>query len=213
MSCESAYTIVSSLWKKYGDEAILVGCAAASAATANPELIVECVQKANKAEAVIKKIGEFWQSMAGDSSWATLGPRMLRLNETEKGKLTGTMGRRYITPDPLHFDSVKVFIREADGKAKTSVKICLMNPDGKSKELKAYLFNEDKKEKKQLAHQDIEYKVSNAKGKYLIVHFDAKSVADKFEYAIRLEKVEAKEKTVTAIKKPTATVKSTHVNL
>ena len=76
-----------------------------------------------------------------------------------------------------------------------------MNPDGKSKQLKEYLFNEDKKEKKKLKHQGIEYKVSNAKGKYLIVHFDAKSVSNTFEYSIRMEQVQSRHKPVATVKK------------
>jgi hypothetical protein len=189
MGCQSAFSVISSLWKNYGDIAKKLGCTAAGVATENPQVIIECLEKIGKVEESYKQMKGFWDKMSGDDSWATLGPRELPLKDPQEGKLVGTSGRTFIS-NPFRYDKARIVVRERDGKAKTEINICVMDGKGHTKELKTALWNEDKDEKKNLEHQKIDFVASGVKGKCVIVHLDGKSVANTFAYTVRLEKGE-----------------------
>ena len=186
MSCESTSSVITDLWKQYGELAKKVGCTAAGIATSNPAIVVECVEKLNKAEEVLKNMISYWNKMAGNS-WAKLGHRSLTVGSSETGTIVGPGDRTFMTPVPLSYDTVKLTLEETDGKGETYVEVCLNNGSGKCTKVKSTTFNEDKAGKS--GHGKIEVNIDNAKGKYLVVLLNGKSVTNKFEYKISLAKV------------------------
>ena len=184
--CKSAYGIVDDLWGKYGEVAKKAGCTVAGAVTENPQIIPECIKAADKVENTVGEMIKTWNSLAGKSTWATLGARMLAPGVKYKGTLVSTSGRMFVSPSPCHFDRGRVEISETDGKAKTSIDICLMDPNGKNSNVGSYTLNENKAEKKD-SDQTINKSFSGAMGKFVVVHLDAKSVANKFKYSIKLK--------------------------
>lgn len=184
--CKSAYYIVDDLWGKYGEVAKKAGCTVAGAVAENPQIIPECIKAADKVEDTVGEMIKTWNSLAGKSSWATIGARMLAPGVKYKGTLVSTSGRMFVSPSPCHFNRGKVEISETDGKAKTSIDICLMDPNGKTSSVGSYTLNENKAEKKN-SNQTINKTFSGAMGKFVVVHLDAKSVANKFKYSIKLK--------------------------
>lgn len=200
MSCESAFSIISDLWKEYGEQAKKIGCAAAGIATANPATVVACVEASNKAEEVASRLLAFWNKMAGNS-WAKIGHRSLEIGKAETGTLTLSGDRMFITTKPLGNGTYKFSLDETDGKGETAVDVSLSSISGKCEKLKSYLFNEDKSGKQ--GHGNVELDIKNAGGKYLVVLLNGKSITNKFSYKIKLEKVTtaiAKKATATATK-------------
>lgn len=184
MSCESTLTIISDLWKEYGEQAKSIGCIAAGTATANPATVVGCVAGLNKTEEILGKLMTFWNKMAGNS-WAKIGPRSLAIGTSETGNIFGMGDRTFISPTPLNYDTVQLTLDETDGKGETAVEVCLMSTSGKCTKVASYLFNEDKAGKR--GHGKVEPMIEHALGKYLVVLLNGKSVTNKFEYKIKLE--------------------------
>ena len=173
------------LWKEYGEVAKKSGCAVVGAALKNPAIVPDCIKAADKVEEVVGQMTRIWNSIAGRSSWATIGARMLEPGVNYDGALVGTSGRMFVSPSPCHFDRGRVKISQKGGKAKTDINICLMDPNGKTTSVGNYTLNENKAEKKD-SLQTINKTFSNAKGKFVVVHLDAKSVTNKFKYSIKL---------------------------
>ena len=184
-TCKSAYNVVDDLYKEYGEVAKKAGCAVVGAATKNPAIVPDCIKAADKVEEVVGQMTKIWNSLAGQSSWATIGARRLDPGVKYDGTLIGTAGRMFVSPTPCHFNKGRVKISEKGGKAKTSVNICLMDPNGKTTSVGEYTLNENKAEKKD-SDQSINKTFSNAKGNFVVVHLDAKSVTNKFKYSIKL---------------------------
>ena len=184
-TCKSAYSVVDDLYKEYGEVAKKAGCAVAGAALKNPAIVPDCLKAADKVEEVVGQMTKIWNSLAGQSSWATIGARRLEPGVKYDGKLVGTSGRMFVSPTPCHFDRGSVKISEKGGKAKTAINICLMDPNGKTTSVGSYTLNENNTEKKD-SDQTINKKFSKAKGKFVVVHLDAKSVTNTFEYSIKL---------------------------
>jgi hypothetical protein len=187
MSCESTSSLIVKLWKKYGEEATKIGCAAAGIATANPETVVACVDATNNAEKVIKEVISFWNNQIAGNSWAKIGPRSLSLGESETGTLQSIGDRTYITPAPINCDIVKLTLKETDGEGETAVDVCKMDTKGNCNKVKSYCFNDTTAGKN--GQGSVELEIDNVKGKYLVVLLNGKNTFKKFAYTIKLEKV------------------------
>jgi hypothetical protein len=187
-SCKSAAKTASQLYEKVGEEAVAAGCVAVKLAlekggTFDVKDLSQCYGIASFATTLTSGLVSYWNQLVGDGS-ATIGPRDLPFDETEKGKLVGTSGRMYISL-PLPTDSAEVTITERDGKAKTSVVVCEHTPDGKFHEVKTVWFNQDDRAKDDRSETRT-VSLEGLRGRPISVHLDAKSVANTFEYAVRL---------------------------
>lgn len=187
-NCQPVHEIVGELWNAYSSTAESLGVAIGTAA-GQPALVAGIVDAAGKAREVSEAMVSFWNSNIAKNSWATIGPRRLDFNTTLKGKLVSTGGRWFVCPEVSIHDRIRIEVWERSGKAKTEISFHLMNPaSGTCRDEGNYLLNEDRDEKKD-TRQHITRVISNAKGQVALVHLDAKSVANTFEYEVRLSSV------------------------
>jgi hypothetical protein len=188
MACQSAAKAVADIFKESDKIASALGCAVATGVGAVVGVPIDygmCLSSVQKAVDFTKEMIDFWNDMLGSDSWSTIGPRQLLPNEEFKGTLWSTGGRMYITPFPLGKDIAKLIITERDGKAKTSIEVCKFNQAGKSTELATRWFNDTNDRQDQTKEQRI-IELDGVKNHVLVVHFDAKSVTNKFAYSIKL---------------------------
>lgn len=193
-SCKSAISLVTNLWKEYGEIASQLGCTAAGIAVAvgtkNPEIsaktTTKCLEAKDKAEEAIEKANASYKRVVGKTSSLTIGPRLLRLNTWEKGSIFGTFERLYCTSVPMDLDEVSITIKERGGKGKVGIAICAVNEKGNDDKLAEYTLNENRAEKRDDS-QEIKRNLRNVKGKWIVVHLDGKSVLDTFKYKLFLD--------------------------
>jgi hypothetical protein len=185
MSCNSAAKVVSDIWQEWDEEIIKLGCAGIAAYVQNPAIMMECLEKGNKANEAVQRMVSFWNRMVGNT-WAQLGPRELVLNTNLQGTLQGTGGRMFVMQHPLRADKATVSIDERDGKAKTEVTICKAGPNASLTPVRTLWFNDEKADKRDQS-EDRSVSLSDVKGYLLVVHLDAKSVTNKFAYTLRVD--------------------------
>jgi hypothetical protein len=193
-SCKSAISLVTNLWKEYGEIASQLGCTTAGIAvaigTANPEIapitMMKCLETKDKIEEAIKKANAAYEAVVGKTSSLTIGPRLLRLNTWEKGNIFGTFERLYCTSVPMVQDEVSITIKELDGKGKVGIAICTIDEKGTHNQLAEYTLNENKQEKGDDS-QEIKRTFKNVQGKWFVVHLDGKSVTKTFKYQLFLD--------------------------
>lgn len=174
--CRSAAQIAADLWKKWGDEALIAGCAVA-AVEGVP--FGACLKAAQLYEKIAVASVRFWNTAAANS-WATLGPRRIELGTPQSGTLVSTGGRLFLSSVPLDTDEVEVEVTREDGKAGAEVSICRFTGDGRGEELAVLGFAKKGEEK------TLRTTVRGLRGAILAVHLDAKSVVRKFEYRLRV---------------------------
>lgn len=181
--CKSAAKVGSDIWVNWGDWLKAGGCSVAGILAENPALAADCIQQANKWDKVVQDSIKFWNDNA-NNSWATIGPRDLVLDDTEKGTLQSTAGRMFVTTTPVPKGS-KITISELDGKGKTGVAICSISKNGRVKKLKEFTFNDTSAEKKN-KRQVMSY-VYNGNGDVVLsAHLDGKTILKKFQYKISI---------------------------
>ena len=108
-------------------------------------------------------------------------PRRLEFAR-KKGKLVSTLGRTWITPEPIEFSTVEVHFHKLGGKGKASVTVYELPKSAQAKKLWELIVkkgdeNKGKKWKKT---------ITSAKGKLLAVVVDGKSVGKSIEYELRI---------------------------
>jgi hypothetical protein len=183
--CQPAHKIVGEIWEAYGPAITQAGVVIGSAA-GQPALMAALVAAGEVAAEVTKDMVSFWNSKIASNSWATIGPRRLDFGTKLEGKLLSTGGRYFICPELSRHETIRIEVWEEKGKAKTEVSFHLMNPKtGECRDEGNYLFNDNNDEKKN-ERQHVSKTISNALGFLPIVHLDAKSVANSFEYTVRL---------------------------
>ncbi|HWB74673.1 MAG TPA: hypothetical protein VG755_06950 [Nannocystaceae bacterium] len=179
--CESGTKIAADIWDEHDVVLKKLGCAIVSVASEGAVPPNACLDAADKVAKVVDDMIKFWNG-AAKNSWAKIGPRRLALGETLKGKLVSTGGRLFITDRPLEEDSVELRLEKLDGKAKTEVTVC---SEFRGKQTKKWSFmiengndNTGKVWKKTL---------TGMRGHILMVHLDARSVANTMQYELRAE--------------------------
>lgn len=190
--CKSTLEIVQKLYKEHNEIAAQLGCATVAAVAKDPTIYVECIKVKGKIEEVTEKIAGLWQDMMKNNGWAKLGPRELRINRIHSGTLVGAGDRKFISTIPWPEDDGELVLREEGGKSKVQVTLCLINHKGDAKEIGSWSLNEKKSEVKD-DDQVLRKKFTNAKGKFVVVNLDGKSVTKKFEYTIRVKTIKSEE--------------------
>lgn len=178
-SCRTGGKIAADLWKKWGDEAILIGCAAA-AVEGVP--FGTCMKTAAFYQKIAQATVKFW-NVAAANSWATIGPRRIEFGESQSGTLVSTAGRMFMSALPLEVDKVTVRIEKQDGRAGAKITLCSFPAEGAPQTLVEIDFDKGNDDGKILVRE-----VGGLKGRILGVHMDAKSVVRKFEYALTVTK-------------------------
>jgi hypothetical protein len=180
--CESGTKVASDIWREHDDVLKGLGCAVVAIASEGMVPPNACLDAADKAAKVAEQMTKYWNQAAGNS-WAKIGPRRLDPGETHGGQLVSTGGRMFITAMPLDSDSAEISLKKLDGKAKTEVTVC---KEHRGKYTKLWTFEIDNGEKNK---GDVWKKTfDGVKGHNIVVHLDAKSVANKFKYQVKLSK-------------------------
>lgn len=175
--CKSATVVVKDIFNNYGKVLTKFGCTLAVPAA--------CLADTKIYSSMTKEMIEYWNDQSGTTQWATIGPRLLEYNKAEKGTLVSTGGRMFITAIPSNKDELTVDIQELDGRAETSVVVCKVDKDGTYFPLATKWFN-DTNDRQDKADEQRNFKIEGVKGYLISVHFDAKSVANKFQYTLKI---------------------------
>ena len=184
--CESSFEMIEKLYEKHNEIAGKLGCAVAAIASENPTLYIECLETIGKVEEVAEKVFSYWEDLTKNAKWLKIGYRDLPFNKVEKGQLIFVGDRKYITTQPCPYDEIELVVREHDGKSKTQISFCKVGPKGKHTELKEWIFNDDKKEKKEEDQKGV-CNVENAKGYFFVVILNSQSANYNFDYTIKLK--------------------------
>ncbi len=181
-SCESGTKVASDIWREHDAVLKSLGCAVVSIASEGTVPPNVCLDAADKAAKVAENMMKYW-NMAAGNSWAKIGPRRLDAGEWKQGQLVSTGGRMWITAMPMEKNQVEVALKKLDGKAKTVMTVC-KEFRGKYTKLWEVEIDNGKDNEGDVWKRSF----SGVKGHNIVVHLDAKSVANKFKYQLKLNK-------------------------
>ena len=160
-NCSSSAVVVSKMWKAWKDLGI-----------GDAHLLPNATYAAHTARAISS-----WNRLIGNS-WATIGPRSLRINNrSASGTIWGQTNRTFITP-PSKNNSVTITLRKTDGRAKTGVTICTTDKRNNKRTVHSYTFNNGNYTKTKT------FVIPNARNKVISVNMRNYSVGNKFKYTI-----------------------------
>jgi hypothetical protein len=134
---------------------------------------------AAQAAGFIEKGVKLWNKIAGDSTWAKIGPRRMDFGGWNTGTLVGGTERLFLSGIPA-VNPTTVDVHKLDHDGQVRVVVCRIPEKGKAKLVKAFTI--DKKTKKGLVKS---IKIDSAKGHVISVAFHGKSVAKKLKYKVR----------------------------
>lgn len=120
-----------------------------------------------------------WNKLAGDKSWAKIGPRRMDYGEWNTGTLIGPTERMFISGIPA-VNPVKLEFHKLDFDGEVRVVVCKVPEKGKAQELRTFTVNS--KTKKGLVKS---FTLNQAKGHLITVVLHGKSVAKKLKYKVR----------------------------
>jgi microsomal dipeptidase-like Zn-dependent dipeptidase len=182
-ACGPSERFAADLWKNYGELARRYGCARSESDTQGMGLArtVEACERDGMIAAKIRAglVRRYRDAQVTKS--ITNHPARLRFS-AQKGKLTSTLGRTWIDPEPYELDEVEVELRKVDGKGKVSVEVCAHTADGVSRSI----WSREIDNGKDNIGQTWRPTIPRVKGAILSVTIDGKSVANSFEYELRL---------------------------
>jgi len=116
-----------------------------------------------------------------------VGPRSITFRSPERGRIAGTGGQLFVTPNPLNTDKVTIRIKELDGKGQTRVVICKVNKRNRSTQVAERVFNDTTK-RKNIKDEKRTIEVTGVNGHLLKINFDGKSATNTFQYEVQMSK-------------------------
>jgi microsomal dipeptidase-like Zn-dependent dipeptidase len=177
--CRASRGEARKLWEKYAQLAVKYGCAKDEASLGGQLAEVRKRCDGDPQIAALMAAG-----LARDHAKRLVGlsiPRRLEF-AAQKGDLKSTLGRTWIAPEPYELDEVSVELEKVDGGSKASVEVCAHTADGRSRALWDTTLDPGRSNQ----GRTFKHKMSGVKGAILSVTVDAKSVARKIEYTLRL---------------------------
>ena len=124
----------------------------------------------------------WWNAMVGNT-WAKIGPRYIDFGTSVKGNVITPTKRTWYSLMPSTENVRNVRIRHDDGKSRTMVRICLVDPTS-GLPTEATGFDIPKGSTQEYWPKDAAYQVKNAAGKFVIVEIDPKTVGRSFAYTL-----------------------------
>ncbi len=138
---------------------------------------------------------KIWNKLAGDKSWAKIGPRRMDFEKWNKGTLLGPTERMFISGIPA-VNPVEVDFHKLDHAGKVKVVICKVPKKGKAVAVKSFEVAPDARKGKIKT-----VRIDDAKGHIITVVLHGKSATNKLQYKVRARMIHAEDedaKTVTA---------------
>lgn len=167
-SCETTADVGSKIWKVAGPTV------KQALGKAGPHGVA-----AAKAAQLIEQGIKFWNSLAGDKTWAKIGPRRLDFGEWNKGTLIGPTERMFVSSIPAP-NPVTVRFEKLDFKGKVKIVVCKVPERGKPVQVKAFTVDDSTKK----GHVET-IAVPGAMGNVITVVLHGKSVANKLQYRVK----------------------------
>lgn len=124
----------------------------------------------------------WWNAMVGNT-WARMGPRYIDFGTSTGGNVITPTKRTWYSIMPSQKDVRYVRIRHDDGRSRTLVRICTVDPTT-GRPLQATAFDIPRNSSQDYWPADAAYQVQNAAGKFIIVEFDPKTVGRSFKYTL-----------------------------
>lgn len=134
---------------------------------------------AAQAAGFIEKGIKLWNEIAGDDTWAKIGPRRLDFDKWEEGTIIGSTERLFVSSFPAT-NPVTIDFHKLDNDGEVKVVMCKVPEQGKAVEIKT--FTVDKDTKVGLVKS---IDVTGAKGHIITVALHGKSVAKSLNYKVR----------------------------
>lgn len=134
---------------------------------------------AAEAAGFIEKGIKLWNQIAGDDTWAKIGPRRLDFDKWEEGTLVGATERLFVSSFPAT-NPVTIDFHKLDNEGEVKVVMCKVPEQGKAVHVKT--FTVDKDTKVGLVHS---VDVQGGKGHIITVALHGKSVAKSLNYKVR----------------------------
>jgi microsomal dipeptidase-like Zn-dependent dipeptidase len=179
--CRASRNDARRLWEKYAELAVKHRCAVAPASIGGQLAAVRKRCEEDPQTAALMQAG---LARAHSRIKISLSnPRRLTF-AAQKGELKSTLGRTWIAPEPYDRDQVAIELKKLDGGSKASVEVCAHTADGRSR----VVWNKTIENGKDNQGQLYRHEVSGVRGAILTVTVDAKSVAKKLEYTLRLDR-------------------------
>lgn len=177
--CRASRGDARKLWEKYAELAVKYGCAKGEARLGGQ---LSEVRKRCDGDPQIAALLAAGLARAHQKNGISLSnPRRLGF-AAQTGELKSTLGRTWVAPEPYELDEVSVELEKLDGGSKASVEVCAHTADGRSRVLWDIALDPGKSNE----GRSFRRKLSGVKGAILSVTVDAKSVAKKLEYTLRL---------------------------
>jgi hypothetical protein len=166
--CTTAADVGSKVWKKSGPMVkAALNSAGGFGATA--------AQVAGFVEKGIK----LWNEIAGDTTWAKIGPRRLDYDQWDTGTIIGSTERLFVTSFPAT-NPVTVDIHKLDNDGEVKFVVCKVPEQGKAVEIKTFTVDKD---------TDVglvkSIDVPGARGHVITIALHGKSVAKSLQYKVR----------------------------
>jgi len=124
----------------------------------------------------------WWNAMVGNT-WARVGPRYVDFGTSVKGNVITPTKRTWYSLMPSTDDVRYVRIRHDDGRSRTIVRICTVDPTT-GRPSQATAFDIPKGSSQQYWPANAAYQVNNAAGQFVIVEIDPKTVGRSFRYTL-----------------------------
>jgi microsomal dipeptidase-like Zn-dependent dipeptidase len=182
-SCGPSERFAADLWKNYGELARRYGCAGSESDTQGMAL-ARTVGKCERDPMIAAKIRAGLVRRYRDAQVTksiTNHPARLRF-AAQHGKLVSTLGRTWIDPEPYELEEVEVELTKLDGRGKVSVEACAHGADGVSRSVWIREIDNGKDN----IGRTFRHTLRGVKGAIVSVTIDGKSVANSFEYKLRL---------------------------
>ncbi len=187
-SCTTAADVGSKVWKHAGPtvKTALKGAGPFGATAAT-------------AASFIEKGIKLWNKIAGDQTWAKIGPRRMDFGKWNDGTLIGKTERLFLSAIPA-VNPVVVDFERLDMKGEAKVVICKVPEKGKAMVVKSFTTTEKSKNKT--------VKIDDAKGYVIAVALHGKLAVKSVKYRVRAKmtyddkQVKAPEHVVTGDRTP-----------
>lgn len=167
-SCTTAADVGSKVWSKAGP--MVKGALATSGPFgATVAEVAGFVEKGVK----------LWNEIAGDTTWAKIGPRRLDFDQWDTGTLIGPTERLFVSSFPAT-NPVTVDIHKLDNDGEVKVVVCKVPEKGKAVHVRSFTIDKDTK-----VGLVKSIDVDGAKGHLITIALHGKSVAKSLQYKVR----------------------------
>lgn len=150
------------------------------------ETYYKCIEEANAVGQLPDKAVAFWNSATGKSTWATIGPRRLKISND--GNIIAPGDRKFISDMPIwNSDTGRFILDELDGRAEITGRICTIDMNQRYTRIVKFTMNDTPTERQNTPQTEI-WDLSGLEGKLLIVYLDGSGIpGQNFQYNLRFE--------------------------